>query len=262
MERTKTVSCIEQLFLGIRRYVRSAVPIFNFIPTITLTAVPQIPAGYLADKYGSKYILMCTTLLSGIATILSPLSASLYGWQGLCILRVIVGFSQGFLFPSIFSMVSNWSHEKERAELGSYCVLGSDVGTILMISVSGFIAESSLGWPSIFYIPGFATIAWAVIWFIFANNSPAENRNISKIERNFIEQSKVEKANNLTIPWLEILRSIPVFAFIVTSSVQNWGYSIMLLKLPAYMKNVLNFDIKEVSEIYCLVPNKIQLEFY
>jgi len=155
-------------------------------------------------------------------------------------------------------MVSNWSHENERAELGSYCVLGTDVGTIFMISVSGLIAESTLGWPSIFYIPGFATVVWAIIWFIFANNTPAENRNISKIERNFIEQSKVAKATKLKIPWVEILCSIPVFAFIVTSSVQNWGYSIMLLKLPAYMKNVLNFDIKEVNDSCCLFHKKIK----
>lgn len=225
-------------------------------------AVPQIPAGYIADKYGSKYILMSTTLLSGIATVLSPLSASLFGWQGLCFLRVIVGFSQGFLFPSIFAMVSNWSHKNESAQLGSYCVLGSDVGTILMISISGFIAESALGWPGIFYIPGFATIIWAIIWFIFANNRPAENRNISEIERKYIEESKVAKGTNLKIPWVAILRSFPVFAFIVTSSVQNWGYSIMLLKLPAYMKNILHFDIKEVNEIFYLVPDKLKFKFY
>lgn len=210
-------------------------------------AFPQIPAGYLADKYGSKYILLSTTLLSGIATILSPLSASVYGWQGLCVMRVVVGFGQGFLYTATFAIVSNWTHENERAQLGFYCVLGSDVGTVLMMSIGGLIAESPLGWPSIFYIPGFATIIWAVVWLIFASNSPAENKKISEKEKTFIEALKVTKITKLRTPWGAILRSSSVFAFVVALSFHNCGYSILLLKLPTYMKNILNFDIRKVN---------------
>ncbi|KAG4077083.1 hypothetical protein HA402_016070 [Bradysia odoriphaga] len=49
----------------------------------------------------------------------------------------------------------------------------------------------------------------------------------------------------LSTPWLSILTSIPFFALTLTQAAQMWGYWTLMTKTPAYMKNILKFELKE-----------------
>ena len=49
------------------------------------------------------------------------------------------------------------------------------------------------------------------------------------------------------VPWRSILTSPPVWAIMVAHTCNNWGSYTVLTCVPAYMKEVLNFDIKSVS---------------
>lgn len=70
---------------------------------------------------------------------------------------------------------------------------GSQMGTVIMLSSSGFIASSFLGWPSIFYVSGTAGLLWSVLWFFYGANSPSEFKSISAEEKSFIEKSLQSK---------------------------------------------------------------------
>lgn len=58
-----------------------------------------------------------------------------------------------------------------------------------MLSSSGVLASSPMGWPSIFYISGACGILWSILWFFFGGNSPAEYKSISVEEKEFIQSS-------------------------------------------------------------------------
>lgn len=49
-------------------------------------------------------------------------------------------------------------------------------------------------------------------------------------------------------PWLEFAKSMPVWAIVVAHTASNWGTYTLLTNLPAYMKEVLKFDMRSVSE--------------
>lgn len=145
--------------------------------------------------------------------------------------------------------------------MATYCYSGSQFGTVVMLSISGILASSDLGWPSIFYFPGAFGCLWALLWFFFGSNSPAEYKNISPEERQFIEGSsgttaildpngQTEKTEKPTIvtPWKDIFTSVPFISLIIVHAGQNWGYWTLLTKIPVYMKFILKLDIKSVSE--------------
>jgi len=56
------------------------------------------------------------------------------------------------------------------------------------------------------------------------------------------------KRENLPIPWKKIVTSIPVWAILIAHCCQNWGFYTLLTELPTYMKQILHFDIKTVSQ--------------
>jgi MFS transporter, ACS family, solute carrier family 17 (sodium-dependent inorganic phosphate cotransporter), member 5 len=78
----------------------------------------------------------------------------------------------------------------ERGTIGTYCYCGAQFGTVVMLGISGILASSSMGWPSIFYISGVAGIVWSILWFYYGSSSPSDcNNRISSEERQFIESS-------------------------------------------------------------------------
>lgn len=148
-------------------------------------------------------------------------------------------------------MLAKWVHPSERGFLSTFTYSGTQMGTVLMLAVSGVIAASPIGWPGIFYISGGLAAAWAAVWAWFGCNSPQLSNFISAEERDFLE-SVVECSSTTDkkqTPWISILSSKPFWAVLIAHSAQNWGFWTLLTEIPSYMKNVLSFDIKSVRNI-------------
>ena len=52
---------------------------------------------------------------------------------------------------------------------------------------------------------------------------------------------------NVHVPWLEMVRSPAVWAIVVAHMSYGFGHYTLLTKLPAFMKEVFQFDIKQVQ---------------
>lgn len=115
-----------------------------------------------------------------------------------------------------------------------------------MLAMSGVLAESSMGWPSIFYFSGGFTLLWTVVWLLFGASSPATCARISIDEKKYIESMPGSSHGHLKTPWLSILRSVPVIALVVVHSTQCWGFWSLLTETPSYLQQVFRFNIKEV----------------
>lgn len=88
--------------------------------------------------------------------------------------------------------------------LGTLAYAGAQFGTVICFPISGELAASSVGWPSIFYTFGVLAIIWAIVFFIFGSDSPSKHSGISEKERRYIEDSlktpgDKEKSDNKTV---------------------------------------------------------------
>ncbi|KFB38667.1 hypothetical protein ZHAS_00006061 [Anopheles sinensis] len=209
--------------------------------------VTQIPAGQMAQRFGPKILLMFSIGVCALLAVLTPLCAHVGGATAVMGLRILQGLSQGFVFPSTHTMLSRWAPASERGRLGTLSYAGAQFGTVIMLAISGVLASSSMGWPSIFYISGAIGILWSVVWFFYGSNSPAEYRGISPEEREFIESSfgQQDHSQKIVTPWIAILTSAPMIALTVSHMAHNWGFWTLLTEMPTYMKEVLEKDIKK-----------------
>lgn len=226
--------------------------------------VTQVPGGYLSAIFGAKYMLFFGVLICSCLALLTPFCALTGGWKMVVVLRAVQGLCQGVIFPSTHTFLSKWAPAEERGRLVGYCYSGSQFGTVVMLSVSGYIASSSLGWPSIFYISGCAGILWALIWFYFCASTPAQHPTITPNEKRYIETSgQLRRASdagreeftphqNLRTPWLRIFTSPPFLSLLLAHCANNWGFWTLLTQIPTFMKNVLNMDIKHNGPLSAL----------
>ncbi|KAH8270807.1 hypothetical protein KR018_005124 [Drosophila ironensis] len=225
--------------------------------------VTQVPGGYIAQRYGAKVLLMWGLGIAAVMTMLSPLSLKLGGWFALCCMRFAMGLSQGAVHPATHALLSKWSPAEERGILGTICYSGAQFGTVVMLATSGFIADSSLGWPSIFYLGGICGFLWIAFWYFFSASTPEEHRLISAGELKFITESrsdgKMQTAEKLApTPWLAIFSSMPFVSLLVVHCTHMFGFWLLLTQIPSYMKNIYGVDIKS-SALLSSLPYMVML---
>ncbi|XP_053207453.1 putative inorganic phosphate cotransporter isoform X2 [Panonychus citri] len=210
--------------------------------------ITQIPAGRLAERYGSKRPLAASILLASIFTLLCPIAARFH-YLAFMGCRVLIGLSEGMFFPSMHSMCARWFPKSDRSFMTAIIYSGAQIGTMITMVATGYLDDSGLfgGWPSAFYVFGSIGLIWFVLWTLLIYESPLEHPYISEAEILYIGTTqngeKSRKSGNT--PWLKIVTSPAVWALVAAHFGQNWGFYTLLFELPNYLKTILGLDIKE-----------------
>ncbi|XP_068914200.1 putative inorganic phosphate cotransporter isoform X1 [Tenebrio molitor] len=222
--------------------------------------IPQVAAGQLSEYYGPKWLLVGTMVIASAFHIAVPGMAAALGSTGVMICRIIQGLNQGFLFPCIHNMISKWSPLYERSMISNLVYGNLNLGIAVCMPVMGAICASTAGWPVAFYVYGALGIVWAMVFAIFAENSPSMHKSISEEEKNYIEGSNSvthHATKKEPTPWISILTSLPVWAILVAGCATCWGGHTLLTEIPSYMSNMMKFDLNENSQLSA-VPYFVQ----
>jgi sugar phosphate permease len=153
--------------------------------------------------------------------------------------------------PAFVSIFVPWAPLQEKTFLLSLGFLGGNIGSIIGLPLSSFLCINGFdgGWPSIFYVFGIFGIIWIIVFLLIASDSPSTHRFISTHEKIFIESNvdKIKSTKSLSnAPWLKLLTSKSCIAIYFSGFSVNFIGYMLLTSMPTYMKEVLNFDIKEV----------------
>lgn len=202
--------------------------------------------GRLAERFGGRLVYGVGVTLTGILTVISPMAAK-HSTGAFMIIRVLEGMTEGVTFPAMNVMVSFWIPPQERARSLARICGGCQFGTVLTLSLSGWLSESEWGWPSVFYVSGCLGIVWGWFWFKYAYDSPDLHPYITPAEKLYIKQGIGDHRHSKTqdVPWHSILTSVPFMIVIVTHVGNNWGFYCLLTELPTYLKNIQHYDMKQ-----------------
>ncbi|XP_034479561.1 putative inorganic phosphate cotransporter [Drosophila innubila] len=207
--------------------------------------ISPVPASLLAKRFGPKLIHILATGSGGILAFFFPMAAK-SGWVSVCVLRVLTGIAQGAVYPCLHTLVAKWVPRTERGFLTTAIYSGAQFGTALILMTSGFVFESTMGWPGLFYITGGLSLAWALIFFWQGANEPATSNSISQVERDYIESltGSNERSQSLSVPWKSIFSSGAFYGLLAAHCGFNWGFYMLLSEMPTYMNSVLELNVR------------------
>ena len=95
----------------------------------------QIPGGYIADKYGRKWIIMTMTMLAGLSRIIYVFAPT---WEWLLIGSTILGLT-GIYYPALEAMIADSIPANKRGMgFGIVRLIGS-VSTTPSPLIAGFL---------------------------------------------------------------------------------------------------------------------------
>lgn len=207
--------------------------------------ITQIPFGVMSRKYGAKWFLGVGMLINSLFGFLVPCSAYAgIGW--LMAVRFVQGLGEGPIVPCTHALLAKWVPPDERSRMASFVYSGAQFGTVISLPLSGMLAGSGAGWPSIFYVFGGLGTVWSLVFLWLVHEDPDSHPTITPDERRYIVRSIWGTSGVVVpvVPWLQILLSPAAWAVLFAHMGQNYGYETLMTELPTFMKQVLHFDIK------------------
>ncbi|KAL7642910.1 UNVERIFIED_CONTAM: hypothetical protein RMT77_006199 [Armadillidium vulgare] len=215
----------------------------------------NIPGGVLGDYFGGKLVIGIGVTFSGILTLISPWAAGVSSIFFIFI-RFLEGLAGGVYFPAANCIISKWYPKKERSKFTSFFFSGLQFGTFISMTLSGYLCTTDFlgGWPSAFYVIGFLTVIWGVLWFILIKDNPQDHPRISKEELRYITDGcPILKKETVPLPIKEIAKSKAFWAIAVSNVGENWGFYTLLNETPKYFDSILHIKIKN-NGLYTAAP--------
>jgi MFS family permease len=130
----------------------------------TATAVLQIPAGLLAEKWGERLLLTFGTLAAGFAFIGLGFSN---GFLSLLLFIFLAGVGSAFQHPLSSSLITSAypNGGGRRAALGTYNTFG-DVGKFVFMGLTVIVTGLGFSWQGPVFAYGAAALLVAVVGFV------------------------------------------------------------------------------------------------
>ncbi|XP_026321609.1 sialin [Hyposmocoma kahamanoa] len=212
--------------------------------------VSQMPGGRIAEILSAKWVMFFSVTINVICTLLTPVMAQAH-YIAVIFMRVGEGIGGGVTFPAMHVLLSKWAPPAERSVLSTLVYAGTALGTVISMFMAGVLTDN-LGWESVFYVMGGLSCIWCILWVILVQDSPQQQSIISVEERNMIVTSLGGTNDDrghkkLPVPWHAVLRSKPFWAILVAHTCSNWGWYMLLIKLPSYMHDVLHLNMNEIA---------------
>lgn len=170
----------------------------------------QIPSGLLYERFGIRWIMALSMVLTSASTIFVGVAGS--GAQ-LLWSRVILGVAEGPIIGGILTIINRWfpAHEKGTA-VGVY--MSSIKLAPALVPPLGALIISQLGWRDVFLIFGVPGVFIAAAWLFLVADGPRASRFCQATEADYIDggasRSGRAKADPVRLawtprPWLDAL---------------------------------------------------------
>ncbi|HXP07985.1 MAG TPA: MFS transporter [Acidobacteriaceae bacterium] len=219
----------------------------------------QVPAGWLASRFGPRRVISLGVVWWGIATALTtmiPVGIS----QAVLLLiaiRFALGAGEAVIYPAANQLVARWVPEQERGFINGLIFAGVGAGSGLTPPLlAWFILH--YGWRSAFWFSAVIGVLAGGVWWWLARDTPEEDPTVSQAELQIIRQGIVEatatKASGPTaIAWRAILtrRDLPALCI----AYFGYGYTawIFFSWFFLYMAQVRGFNLKS-SALISMLP--------
>ncbi|GLP90666.1 MFS transporter [Gluconobacter frateurii] len=200
-------------------------------------ALLQIPAGALVNRYGPRKCLFVGCLAWSIATILTPICSSFFGFM---VVRLAMGVGQAPDWSSSIVAINNWfpagRRAKANAVLLGFLYMGSVIGGPLLTQIT-----AHWSWKLGFYIFGFGGVIWSCLWAVFMRDRPPE-----------VQVAKGERTLLPGLPMKQLLQSRQFWSIGIHYMCLLTIQSFFLTLMPFYLMDHRHLQFTSMGWLYSM----------
>ncbi|VDP12549.1 unnamed protein product [Heligmosomoides polygyrus] len=190
---------------------------------------------------GAKRLVLYGAIINVVGTFATPTVASYFGAVPLVMLRFIMGFGQGLLWPCMSVLVGHWFPPTEKSTALAIATTGNQLSVVIAMFATAELCQIPFmgGWPMAFHTYGVLGVMLCVVWQVFVADDPAKARGITDEELQIITSASGRRPPN----WVQLLTSPVVWSIAGSAFAHNFITVGTVTYLPLYYKTVLNMSL-------------------
>ncbi|MHC1765116.1 MAG: MFS transporter [Verrucomicrobiia bacterium] len=203
-------------------------------------ALFQTPTGAIADRFGPRVLLTSVVVLWSVFTGLSGMVRS---YVALFIVRFLFGAGEAGAFPGMARALFSWIPMSERGIAQSINFSGSRLGAMFAMPLVTWLLVQ-FGWRKMFLILMVIGFAWALSWYGWFRDEPADHPRISAEEQAFIlaNRQPPDAAQQRNVPFSLMARSPNMWMAMTQYFCSNFTFFFALTWLFPHLKNTYQLD--------------------
>jgi MFS transporter, ACS family, glucarate transporter len=210
-------------------------------------AVFEIPSGALGDKHGYRKELTRITVWWSFFTAITAVCRNF--WQ-LAAARFLFGLGAAGAYPNMTGVLYRWLPARERARgqgvIWAASRFGGALAPLLLVP-----ANKHLGWQAVFVILGVVGAIWALAWWKWFHDKPAEQPGITTAE--VAEIGSDEHAGHSGTPWKQLFGLPQLWLISFAYLFYAFGSWFFFGWFPTWMVKGAGFTVDEMG-LYGSIP--------
>lgn len=203
-------------------------------------ALGQLPAGWLADRFGPRRMLLIYILLWSACT---AMTGAVGGLISLAIVRCACGLAEAGAYPASSRVVARWFPIDQRARASSVVAFGGRVGNAIALWLTALGITMLGSWRPILWIYGAAGLGLAALTWIIFRDEPRQHPWVNEAERERIGTTEMgDGQKSIAFPWRELLGHRGLWILSVGAIGMNLGWAFLITWLPNYLREVRGLD--------------------
>ncbi len=195
-------------------------------------ALGQMPAGWLADRFGPRRMLVAYIALWSLCTAFTGFAP---GLLALVIVRCACGLAEAGAYPSSGLLISRWFPFHQLARANSVVTFGGRVGNSMALWLTAWAIAALGSWRPVLWTYGAIGLALAMATHVVFRDSPGQHPWANEAERRLATEVK---AVRYQLPWRELIRHSGLWFFNAGSVGLNVGWAFLITWLPTYLQDV------------------------
>ncbi len=222
----------------------------------------QLPAGWLAARFGPRRVLTLGVLWWGVATALTATlpSGIAHAVMLLIAIRFALGAGEAVIYPAANQFVARWVPTRERGFINGLIFAGVGAGSGLTPPLLTWLIAHH-GWRAAFWFSAIVGLIAGAIWWRYSRDTPEEHPDVGPLElseihagiNGSVQEHRALSSETVEISWRAIFHRRDLPALMI--GYFSFGYVawIFFSWFFLYMAQVRGFDLKS-SARYSMLP--------
>jgi MFS family permease len=195
-------------------------------------ALFEVPNGLLGDRMGVRLTLTRIVVAWSACT---ALTGAAWSFISLWLVRFLFGAGEAGCFPNLTRMLSTWlplrSRLRAQALMWACTRWAGGITPLLVLALLQWF-----GWRWAFVALAGLGFAWAVVFFLWFRDDPAEHPAVNAEELGLLEDARATTMHGGASQWYGALLTLPVLILVLQYFCFSFVWYFYVTWLPSYLR--------------------------
>jgi MFS transporter, ACS family, glucarate transporter len=195
-------------------------------------ALFEIPGGWMGDWMGARKVLMRIVVWWSFFTVAT---GWMWNFWSMWVTRFLFGAGEAGCFPNLTKSYTTWLPKAEQVRAQGITWLAARWGGAftgpLVIAVFKL-----MDWRNAFAVFGVIGVVWAVFFYKWYRDNPADHPNVNQAELAIIQASAQKAESHGDVPWGKLIGRGSVWGLWLQYFLLSYPWYFFITWLPTYLQ--------------------------